>query len=125
MSETRHVDQEALAFFNDLSGTLDIVLTKPAEPVSPGLMNRSASPDASIRSVSLEMTRYEGDDFHALTEEEQQRVVIRAPRIAMRSGRAKEAIVEHEAPSGGAYTVRDLTVCVEETERKGRGASAS
>src|SRR5262249_9943697 len=115
-------DADALRFFNDLSGTLDIRLSEPAQPISPGMLNLAASPTARIESVSFAMRVFvdlETDEFRELTESEWSRVVLRSPVIRM-CGEDGEA-VEHRAPDGTAFTVRDLAAAIAETERQTRG----
>jgi hypothetical protein len=123
MPASVEIDQDALAFFNRLSGRLAIELTEPAARAAPHMLNLQAAPTARVQSVRFKVTRYDGDDFHDLTEAELSRVVLRAPSVSMCSGEAESVNVEHAAPSGGAFTVRDLIACVEETERQGRDQS--
>jgi hypothetical protein len=115
-------DQAGLDFFNALSGHLDVVLTEPAKPLSEHILNLQASPTAKIARISLRLSVYQPDEaekFRDLTDDEWQRVVLRAPRIRLRGETDK--VVEHAAPPSGAFTVRDLATAIAETERQGRG----
>jgi len=125
------LDEESLRFFNKLSGRLNIRLSEPPQPFSERLLNQVAPPSARIVEVSLAMQVLEdseqGDlcdlaDPRDLTEEEWNRVVLRTPVIRMRGENGKE-VVEHRAPDGLAFTVRDLAAAVAETERQTRGGT--
>jgi len=131
------VDEGGLRFFNTLSGRLHIRLSEPTQAISERLLNQMAPPSARIEEVSLTLQvreqgegREEDDAFdlddlpapRALTEEEWSRVVLRTPSIRMR-GENDEEVVEHRAPDGVAFTVRDLAAAVAETERRTRGGS--
>lgn len=117
------VDEASLEFFSSLSGSLRIQLTEPAKPISEHLMNLQASPEAKIASIELAMTVWmrEQKSFRELTDAEWNRVVIVEPSIKMRGEGDK--VVEHRAPDGKHFTVRDLTAAVCETEKQGRGDS--
>lgn len=112
-------DPDGLAFFNDLSGRLQIELTEATEPIAPGLANQKAKPGATIRSLHLEMQVFENDDFRVLTDDEWGRVVFRGARIRLRGGTGKP--IAHDAPNGRSFTVLDLARAVAETERRTRG----
>jgi hypothetical protein len=74
-------DDEALRFFNKLSGHLDVRLSEATQPISEQLLNRAAPPSAQIEGVSLSLRvleDIEADDFRDLTEAEWNRVVLRA-----------------------------------------------
>jgi hypothetical protein len=114
------VDEDALEFFNGLSGVLRIVLTEPAQQAAPHLLNLVASPTAKIASASFELHVYEDEDDRELTEEEWARVVIHAPRIRMRSVDTDEIVIDHDAPNGSSFTVRDLATAIAKTERDSR-----
>jgi hypothetical protein len=117
-------DADALDFFNGLSGHLDVKLTEAAKPVSEHVMNLQASPTARLDSIGLRLSVYEPDNdpkFRPLTDAEWSRVVLHAATIRMRG--ETEKIVEHAAPNGASFTVRELAAAVEETERQGRGDS--
>src|SRR5262245_19085925 len=126
------IDEEALRFFNRLGGRLDIRLSEPAVPVAPGWLNLKVPLSARIENVSLTLQfaeEIEEDtpldrlpDPRNLTEEELGRVVLRAPSIRMR-GENDDEVVEHQAPDGGAFTVRDLAAAIAETERQTRGGT--
>jgi hypothetical protein len=118
-----HVDADALAFFNRLSGKLDVKLTEEPQRVSPRLYNLVAPPTAALVSVSLRMRVSEDDGYRELSEAEWSRVVLSAAAVRMRNLRG-DVVVEHASPNGQTFTVRDLAAAVEETERRARGASA-
>jgi hypothetical protein len=115
------VDEDALAFFNQLSGRLKIELTEEPERVSPKLMNLVARPSATLVSLSLRMGVFEDGTFRELSEEEWTRVVLRTATVRMRNSRV-ETVIEHASPNGKTFTVRDLAAAVEETERRVRGS---
>jgi hypothetical protein len=116
------IDDEALHFFNRLSGRLIIGLSEPPQPMSERLINLVARPTSQLENVSLVMQVFLQDSgFRELTEAEWERVVLRSPAIRMRG--ETEAVVEHTAPDGTAFTVRDLTAAIVETERRTRGGS--
>ena len=110
-------------FFNNLSGKLEIDLSKPAEKIG-RLSNERAPAEAKIRSLKLAAEVYENDDVRPLTDEELKLKVFEAPTIRLR-GEADhpDAVVEHAAPDGRGFTVRQLLTAVEETERQTRGRS--
>lgn len=124
------IDEDGLRFFNKLAGRLDIRLSEPAVPVAPGWLNLKAPPLARIEDVSLTVQfadESEEDtpwdllpDPRDLTEEEWNRVVLRTPAIRMRGEDGAE-VVEHQAPDGLTFAVRDLAAAIAETERKTRG----
>jgi hypothetical protein len=113
-------DDDGLEFFNGLSGTLKIELTEPATPVAPHLLNLAASKTSRIVRLELELQVYENDASRALTEDEWRRVVLRAPKIRMAYIDTPEVVVEHDAPNGKTFTVRDLKAAIEKTELAGR-----
>jgi hypothetical protein len=127
------IDQKTLHFFNKLAGRLDIRLSEPAVPIAPGWLNLKAPPSARIEDVCLIMqVRDEVEDDTAcdvwpeprdLTEEEWSRVALRAPSIRMR-GENDDEVVEHRAPDGHTFTIRDLAAAVAETERRTRGGTS-
>jgi hypothetical protein len=114
------IDEDALEFFNSLSGVLKIALTEPAQRAAPHLLNLVASPTAKIASVSLDLHVFEEDDDRELTDDEWKRVVIRAPRIQMRSVDTDEVVIDHDASDGASFTVRDLANAIAKTERDSR-----
>jgi hypothetical protein len=116
-----NVDEGALAFFNRLSGKLDVRLTKPTKAVSDRLLNRVAPATARVVEISMRWSVYENESFRDLRPEEWSRLVLREPRLRMRG--ESESAVEHAAPDGRAFTVRDLAAAVEETERRSRDDS--
>jgi hypothetical protein len=121
MPEADH-DDDALRFFNSLSGRLVIELSEPPQPVSPGMLNLASPPTARLRSLSLVMqvlVDVESAELRDLTDSEWNRVVLRSPVIRMRG--EEESVVEHRAVEGTAFTVRDLAAAIAETERQTRG----
>lgn len=117
------VDDEALAFFNNLSGRLRIELDPPAAAFVPHMLNLAAAPGARITALRLEMNVLEDVDVRPLTDDEWARVVIHAPRLRMVSCESENVETSHQPPDGAAFTVRDLARAIEETERRGRGES--
>lgn len=111
-----------LEFFSNLSATLEVELTEPAEPVA-NLANLAAKPEAEIVDVRLcaQVFEEKEQDFRDLTEEELALVVLAEPRIRLR-GEAAD-VIEHEAPDGRSFTVREMLAAIEETERRTRGNS--
>jgi hypothetical protein len=120
MADVDH-DDDALRFFNTLSGTLALKLSEEPKPISERMLNLAAPPTARLVSASLHMQVWlrESREFRELTELEWRRVVLRSPVIRM-GGEAGRAI-EHRAPDGATFTVRDLTAAIAETERQARG----
>ncbi len=113
---TEEIDQGALKFFNDLSGVLEIELTEPPQKVAPHLLNLVAPKTARIQSVAMRLR----DGERELGEDEWSRVVIREPRIRMRSVDTDDIVIEHDAPNGSSFTVRDLANAIAKTERDSR-----
>jgi hypothetical protein len=114
------VDDDALEFFNGLSGRLEIELTEPAQKAAPHLLNLVAPKSARIKSVAMELHVYEGEDHRELTDDEWARVVIHAPRIHMRSVDTEEIVIDHDASDGATFTVRNLADAIAKTERDSR-----
>jgi hypothetical protein len=115
-------DADALAFFNDLSGRLKITLTEPAKPASERVMNLVAAPTSRIADVAMVM-EVRRPEYRDPTDDEWARVVVRAKTIRMRSDTAEHVVVDHAAPNGEHFTVRDLRSAIAETEQRGRGDS--
>jgi hypothetical protein len=111
-----NIDDDALEFFNGLSGVLDIKLTEPAQKAAPHVLNLVAPKAARIQSVAMRL--YDGE--RELTEDEWSRVIMRAPRIRMRSVDTGDIVIEHDAPNGATFTVRDLANAIAKTERDSR-----
>ena len=111
-----------LDFFNEVSGTLKIELSEPAEKIGE-LDNEKAPPQATIVSVKLDAEYWEEDtgDFRPLTPEELVSIAYIGDSIVL-AGEA-EIAVTHQAPNGKHFTVSDLIKAVEETERQTRGQS--
>jgi hypothetical protein len=117
------IDEDGLAFFNSLSGRLDIQLTESPSPITDSLYNLAAPPTARIASVELRLDAFEEDkgDFRPLTEDEWNRVAFRDSTIQLRG--AGERVVEHRASNGRWFSTRELAKAIEETERQTRGYS--
>lgn len=111
---------DALEFFNSLSGRLMIELTEPAKQAAPHMLNLVAPKTARIKRVEMTFSVYENDERRDLTDEERKRVVIREPHIKMCSVDTPDVIVEHDAPDGKAFTVRDLAAAIAKTEAASR-----
>jgi hypothetical protein len=113
-----------LELFNGLSGRLKIELSEPPEQVSPKLLNLKASATAQVLSVKLELEVFDedDDDGRPLTDAEWSHVVFTAPSIRL-VGEGANEVVEHRAPDGKCFTVRDLAAAIEATERKTRASS--
>ncbi len=110
----------ALEFFNGLSGRLEIELTVPAQRAAPHMLNLVASKSARIKHVEMTFSIRGDDDNRELTDAEWNRVVIRKPHIKMCSVDTPDVIVEHDAPDGKAFTVRDLAKAIAKTESQSR-----
>lgn len=116
------MDHPELDFFNGLSGKLVIELTVPPERVG-NLLNERATPEAGIVSLKLvvEIFNSDTDERRALTTEELDSVAFRGASIRLRSEEGEA--VNHDAPNGKFFTVRQLLQAVEETERQTRAQS--
>lgn len=112
-----------LEFFNSISGTLEIEMNLPPTRRFKNLANLFSPSEAKIISLKLqwEIFNHEQDDFRDLTPEELDSIAFNEPQIKLRS--LSDEIVLHHAPNGKFFTVRDLLLAVEETERKTRGQS--
>ena len=110
-------------FFNRLSGKLEIELSDPPERIGT-LSNERAPAGAKVLSLKFVPQVWEGDDPRPLTPEELGRVAFAAPTIRLRGESDRpDAVVDHAAPDGRAFTVRQLLAAVEETERQTRDRS--
>jgi hypothetical protein len=109
-----------LDFFNRLSGRLQIELSIPAQPIAPHLLNLQSPPDARIVGLKLTAEVYEKatKTFRALTAEEWDSIAFRGSEIRLRG--ESDRVVSHKAPNGESFTVRELLLAVEETERQTR-----
>ncbi len=110
----------SLKFFNGLSGTLAIELTEPTENIAANLANQRATVTAAIREVLFTPKVFEDGGFRDLTVDEFDRVVLELPVLNLRG---LGDPVEHRAPNGKWFTVRDLTAAIAETERSTRQQS--
>jgi hypothetical protein len=117
------MQEDALEFFNGLSGDLHIELSEPATEFSPNLANQVAPASAHVTRVELGFRVYVGRGFRELTDEEWDRVVIHARTIRMANRRVPDVVVEHAAPDGRVFTVRALRDAVAKTERESRDRS--
>ena len=115
---TNHLDEDGLAFFNRLSGHLEIKLSEPPVRIAENLLNVKAPSTAKIEEISLELRVFEKGNSRGLTEDELNRVVLHEKSIKMRGEEGDD--VEHEAPNGKHFTVRDLANAVAKTERMTR-----
>src|SRR5262245_58234775 len=114
------VHEDHFPFFNKLSGQIQIQLSEPPEQIAPPLQNMKATASARLLDLSIEWEVFENEDFRSLTDEEWSRPVLLAERLLLRSY-GSATIVEHVAPDGVHFTVRDLAAAVERTERESRG----
>ncbi|WP_069163235.1 hypothetical protein [Nocardia altamirensis] len=110
----------SLKFFNELSGTLAIELTEPTESIAAKLANQRATATATIREVSFALEVFEDKHFRDLTVDEFDRIVLELPVLTLRGFGDP---VEHRAPNGTCFTVRDLASAIAETERNTRQQS--
>jgi len=111
---------DGLKFFNDLGGALDIEINEPlaTPPKSLGLMS-FAPPTAKIKSIGWSPHTYGKNGLEKLTPEQLEIVVFHRPTITV-AGEARSP-VEHCAPNGQFFNVRDMVQVVVETERQTRG----
>ncbi|WP_394843174.1 hypothetical protein LZC95_39750 [Pendulispora brunnea] len=116
------LNDDAFRFFTGLSGRLHLALSEEPTRITPNLLNLAAPPTARVTDASITFKVFEDGNFRALTEEEWGRVVMRTPSIRMRD-RLGELVVEHLAPDGSVFSVRDLCAAVEETARRSRASS--
>lgn len=112
--------QSELAFFNKLSGKLEIELSVPPHRYTPSLENLQASPDAKVVRLKLIAEVYEEatKTFRNLTADELSSVAFRGSEIRLRNDSGR--VVSHRAPNGKYFTVLELLGAVEETERQTR-----
>lgn len=112
-----------LGFFDSVRGELQIELSVPAQQVSPTLLNLEAPPEARVVNLKLAAHIWDepSDDFRDLTPDELNSIAFRGSEIRLRnySGR----IVAHKAPNGKFFTVCELLLAVEETERQTRDST--
>ncbi|MCA9598859.1 MAG: hypothetical protein KC776_36355 [Myxococcales bacterium] len=109
--------------FDNLSATLVIELSKPTQPITDKLYNQRAVPSATITAIRLEAELFgEGlDDARPLTADELAQVAITEPQIFLRGFGDP---VLHRAPNQTHFTLGDLLVAIEETERQTRHQSS-
>ena len=117
---------DALDWFNGLSGKITITLTEPARPVSERVLNLVAPKGARIATLTLVLRAYDlppGDperydaEPRELTSAEWARIVLpqREIRIANQGG-----VVAHVAPDPAGFSTRTLAAAIERTERETR-----
>jgi hypothetical protein len=114
---------EGLDFLNGLSGRLRVTLTEEAQPMSPHILNLAAPASATLVDVSLRLEAFGDDELRPLTEDEWASIVIDAPSIRMRSSEVDSVVLNLDAPNGLNFTVKDIVVAVEQTERASRPSS--
>jgi len=109
-------------FFNSLPGKLEIELTEPAESYR-NMANLAAKPSAKIVNVRFHPKVFEENErkFRDLTEAELQLEIFHEPSICLR-GEGGDA-VEHKAPNGKSFTIKEMLTAIEATERRTRGNS--
>jgi len=108
-----------LKFFNSLSAVLAIELTESPENIG-DLDNLKATPDAKIKSVSLEAGVFtnESPPIRPLTGDELNSVAFNVSEITL-VGESGDSLV-HNAPNKQYFTVQDLLNAIAETERVSR-----
>jgi hypothetical protein len=116
-------DDDALHFFNRLACTLRIKLGEEPSQVAPNMINLKATKTATITNISITTQVVEGDcedqQYRDLTEAEWNRVIFRGAVLRLR-GEGSKRVLEHSAPDGASFTVRDLIAAILETERQTR-----
>jgi hypothetical protein len=113
--------------FNRLSGTISIEMSEPPHRMGQ-LWNMQSPPTATLKDVTwpnpsiYEKDNYD-DPFRPLTSEELDLVVLETPSIRVNSFACLKRTrnVEHKAPNGKYFTIRDMLGVVVETERQTRG----
>jgi hypothetical protein len=111
-----------LQYVNSISAKLEIELTEPPQQIG-NLANMTASPTARIKSLRL-LARVEdaqGNQYRSLSFEELSRIAFPKPEIRLR-GNSGDPVL-HKAPNGRHFTVQELLLAIEETERRTRGES--
>lgn len=121
-SKTDNSVKSDLEFFNSLTGELQFELTEPAEPYR-NLANLAAKPSAELVDVRFRPEIFDEKEqkFRDLTEAELQLLIFHEPSIRLRA--LSEDIVEHNAPNGRSFTVKEMFAAIEETERRTRDNS--
>lgn len=113
------ITQPGIEFFNEISGQLEIGLTKPPERIA-NLANLRAPAGAKIKTLTLKAEMFDeaADEARALTAKELSRIVISRPTVQLK-GKA-DIVVTHAAPNGKFFTVADILNAIELTERQTR-----
>ena len=111
-----------LQFFNSIAGKLAIELTEPPQQMR-NLANLKAPSTAGIKSLRLlaRVVDTQRDQYRSLSFEELSRIAF--PKAEIRLRGQSGGPVLHKAPNGRHFTVQDLLVAIEETERRTRGES--
>jgi hypothetical protein len=114
--------QANFEFFNRLCGNIKNELTEPAEHYG-NMANLAAKPSAKIVDIKYypQVWEEDKDELHDLTEAELQLEIFQHPSIRLRG--EGEVVVEHSAPNGNSFTIQDMIIAIEVTERKSRGSS--
>ena len=116
------ITQPGIEFFNEISGELEIELTRPPERIG-NLANLRAPAGAKIKTLVLKAGMFDeaADEERPLTAKELGRVVISRPTIQLKG--AADIVVTHAAPNGKFFTVADILKAIELTERQTRDKS--
>lgn len=116
------MSESNLAFFNDLAGRLEFDLSEPPQAVD-DMAVQLATPDARLRNLRLDLKVFVEDlgDERELTAEEWERPVLGQAQVSLRS--LSGDLLSHSAPNGEFFTVRELMLAIEETERRTREKS--
>lgn len=113
------ITQPGIEYFNEISGELEIELTKPPVRIA-NLANLRAPAGAKIKTLTLKAEIFEKpfDAARALTSKELSRIVISRPTIQLKG--LANVVVTHAAPNGKFFTVADILKAIELTERQTR-----
>lgn len=113
------ITQRGVDFFNEVSGTLEIELTKPPERIA-NMANLRAPAGAKIKTLVLKAEIFEKRGFKSrpLTGKELNTVVLQGATIQLQG--LAEIVVSHKAPNGKHFTVTDILKAIEQTERQTR-----
>lgn len=111
-----------LQFFNDLGGTIHIEMSEEPKQIGTLLNQRSVS-SSKVLGVSWDPHVYIEDDTRELTSKELELIVFQDCSIKLRSYACLKPskIVEHKAPNGKYFTVKDMIAVICEQERQTRG----
>ena len=125
-------------FFNNIQNGVEIELEKPQDPPEPKIVSSWdvetddavsvswSAPKRSyrevVKSVSWEPFVDEDEDYRRLSDEELKMVVFEAPTITL-SSECGGGFIEHHAPNGKFFTVRDMLQVICSHELQARSAS--